>query len=68
MATRVGSEKFLLDADSHLSTLRVKLADNQDNRDPARVAALAGAGERVATRYEPARELLEDSLLRAAAS
>ena len=41
------------------SVLRVKLADNEDNRDPARVAALPGAAERVATRYEPARRLLE---------
>jgi (p)ppGpp synthase/HD superfamily hydrolase len=47
------------------SVLRVKLADNQDNRDPARVAAFPGAAERVATRYEPARQLLEDGFLRA---
>lgn len=44
------------------SVLRVKLADNEDNRDPARVAALPGAAERVATRYEPARVLLEVGL------
>lgn len=45
--------------------LRVKLADNEDNRDPARVAALPGAAERVAERYEPARKLLEAGLARA---
>ena len=48
-----------------VSVLRVKLADNEDNRDPLRVAALPGAAERVATRYEPARQLLEVGLLRA---
>ena len=50
-----------------IAVLRVKLADNEDNRDPARVAALPGAAERVATRYEPARALLEDGLARAMA-
>ena len=45
-----------------VSVLRVKLADNEDNRDPARIAALPGAAERVATRYEPARLLLEAGL------
>lgn len=51
-----------------VSVLRVKLADNEDNRDPARVAALPGAAERVATRYEPARRLLEAGLERASNS
>ena len=46
------------------SVIRVKLADNQDNRDPARVAALPGAAETVATRYEPARRLLDEGLAR----
>lgn len=45
-----------------VSVLRVKLADNADNSDPARVAALPGAEERVATRYAPARALLEAGL------
>lgn len=45
-----------------VSILRVKLSDNADNIDPARVAALPGAVERVASRYEPARRLLEDGL------
>ncbi|MFT3811027.1 MAG: HD domain-containing protein [Micropepsaceae bacterium] len=45
-----------------ISVLRVKLADNEDNRDPARIAALPGAAERVATRYEPARIILESGL------
>lgn len=51
-----------------VSVLRVKLADNEDNRDPARVAALAGGAERVASRYEPARQLLEAGLARASAA
>ncbi len=51
-----------LAASRDVSVLRVKLADNEDNRDPARVAALPGAAERVATRYEPARRLLEAGL------
>ena len=45
-----------------ISILRVKLSDNADNIDPARVAALPGAAERVASRYEPARQLLEKGL------
>jgi (p)ppGpp synthase/HD superfamily hydrolase len=45
-----------------IGAVRVKLADNDDNRDPARVAALPGASERVVTRYEPARKLLEARL------
>jgi HD domain-containing protein len=40
------------------SVIRVKLSDNQDNRDPARVPALPGGAEMVAKRYEPARQLL----------
>jgi (p)ppGpp synthase/HD superfamily hydrolase len=51
-----------------VSVLRVKLADNEDNRDPVRVAALDGGAERVATRYEPARRLLEAGLQRASLS
>jgi len=45
-----------------ISAIRVKLADNQDNRDAVRVAALPGGAERVATRYEPACRLLEAGL------
>ena len=44
---------------SSISAVRVKIADNEDNRDPARVAKLPGAAERVDSRYEPARSLLE---------
>jgi (p)ppGpp synthase/HD superfamily hydrolase len=51
-----------LAATRDVSILRVKLADNEDNRDPLRVAALPGAAERVATRYEPARIILESGL------
>lgn len=47
-----------------LSAVRVKIADNADNRDPDRVAKLPGAAERVASRYEPARLLLEARLSR----
>jgi (p)ppGpp synthase/HD superfamily hydrolase len=46
------------------SVIRVKLADNHDNRDPRRVATLADGAERVARRYEPARQLLEAALAR----
>jgi len=42
------------------SEIRVKPADNEDDRDSARVAALACASKIVATRYWPARRLLED--------
>lgn len=50
-------------ADTHdAAVLRVKLADNMDNSDPVRVAALPGAAERVTTRYAPARRLLEAGL------
>lgn len=51
-----------LAASRDVSVLRVKLADNEDNRDPARIAALPGAAEGVATRYEPARIILESGL------
>jgi len=49
-------------ANGGVSAIRVKLADNQDNRDAVRVAALPGGAERVATRYEPAYRLLEAGL------
>lgn len=45
-----------------LSAVRVKLADNEDNRDPARVALLANGAEMVNKRYEPARVILEKAL------
>jgi (p)ppGpp synthase/HD superfamily hydrolase len=45
-----------------ISAVRVKIADNEDNRDPARVAKLPGAAERVDSRYEPARRLLEATI------
>lgn len=54
-----------LAASGDVSVMRVKLADNADNSDPARVAALPGAAERVATRYAPARALLEAGLAKA---
>ncbi len=46
------------------SVLRVKLADNEDNRDPGRVARLPGGAAGVATRYGPARDILEAALNR----
>jgi (p)ppGpp synthase/HD superfamily hydrolase len=52
----------VLAARQDVSVLRVKLADNADNIDPERVAALPGAAERVASRYEPARRMLENGL------
>jgi len=45
-----------------ISILRVKLSDNADNIDPARVSQLADGAARVASRYAPARALLEDGL------
>jgi (p)ppGpp synthase/HD superfamily hydrolase len=56
----------VLAASGDVSALRVKLADNEDNRDPVRVASLPGAADRVASRYEPARQLLEAGLAKAA--
>jgi (p)ppGpp synthase/HD superfamily hydrolase len=47
-----------LAASGNLGAIRVKLADNEDNQDPARVAALPGAEHRVKTRYAPARQIL----------
>jgi (p)ppGpp synthase/HD superfamily hydrolase len=52
-----------LAASGDRSVIRVKLTNNQDNRDPRRVAELPGAAERVATRYEPARQLLDAALV-----
>ena len=46
------------------SLIRAKLADNHDNRDPKRVAALADGAQRLATRYEPAKQILEAALAR----
>jgi (p)ppGpp synthase/HD superfamily hydrolase len=46
--------------------IRVKLADNLDNSDPARVALLSDGADRVAKRYAPARRLLEAALDRPA--
>ena len=54
-----------LAANGDKSVIRMKLADNQDNRDPAKVAALPAAAEMVATRYEPVRRLLEEGLAKA---
>jgi (p)ppGpp synthase/HD superfamily hydrolase len=56
-----------LAAAGDLSAIRVKLADNEDNQNPARVASLPGAAERVAHRYEPARQILEAALQEGAA-
>lgn len=54
-----------LAAAGDVSILRVKLSDNADNIDPARVAQLPDGAARVASRYEPARRLLEDGLAKA---
>jgi (p)ppGpp synthase/HD superfamily hydrolase len=45
-----------------LSAIRIKLADNQDNQDPARVAALPNGARMVAKRYAPAKAILERAL------
>lgn len=49
-------------ASGNLTAIRVKLADNLDNSDPARVAALAAGPRMVAEKYAPAREILERAL------
>jgi hypothetical protein len=40
-----------------LSAVRVKLANNEDNRDPERVALLPAAADLARKHYEPARRL-----------
>lgn len=49
----------------HRGAIRVKLADNADNSDPARVAALGDAADMVRKRYVPAKAVLEAGLARA---
>ncbi|MCW2242567.1 HD domain-containing protein [Azospirillum canadense] len=44
------------------TAIRVKLADNLDNSDPARVAAIAAGPRMVAEKYAPARAILEQAL------
>lgn len=53
-----------LAASGDLPAIRVKLADNLDNSDPMRTALLPDGARRVATRYAPARRLLEAALHR----
>jgi (p)ppGpp synthase/HD superfamily hydrolase len=45
-----------------LSAVKVKLADNEDNRSPDRVAAIPEGANMLAKRYLPAREMLEARL------
>lgn len=49
-------------ASGNVTAIRVKLADNLDNSDPARVAALAAGPRMVAEKYAPARAILEQAL------
>lgn len=51
-----------LAASGDMPALRVKLADNLDNSDPARVLALPGGDRMLETRYKPARALIEAAL------
>lgn len=53
-------------ASGNVTALRVKLADNLDNSDPDRVAALAAGPRMVAERYAPARAILERALAQTA--
>jgi (p)ppGpp synthase/HD superfamily hydrolase len=48
-----------------LSAVRVKLADNDDNTAPGRVAAIPEGESMLRTRYLPARNLLEARIARA---
>lgn len=43
--------------------IRIKLADNRDNSDPARIAALPEQERGITRRYERARRALESGLL-----
>lgn len=49
-------------ASGNIGAMRVKLADNLDNSDPVRVAAIALGPKLVAERYAPARAILEQAL------
>ena len=49
-------------ASGNVTAIRVKLSDNLDNSDPARVAALAAGPRMVAEKYAPARAILERAL------
>ncbi|WP_395457700.1 HD domain-containing protein (plasmid) [Azospirillum melinis] len=49
-------------ASGNVTAIRVKLADNLDNSDPARVAAIAAGPRMVAEKYAPARAILEQAL------
>jgi (p)ppGpp synthase/HD superfamily hydrolase len=42
--------------------IRVKLADNLDNSDPVRVAAIPAGAKMLADKYAPARSILERAL------
>lgn len=50
-------------ASGNVTAIRVKLADNLDNSDPARVAALPAGPRMVAEKYAPARAILERAIL-----
>ncbi|MBK1838880.1 HD domain-containing protein [Azospirillum sp. YIM B02556] len=49
-------------ASGNVTAIRVKLADNLDNSDPARAAAIAAGPRMVAEKYAPARAILERAL------
>ena len=42
-----------------ISAVKVKIADNEDNSDPGRVAAIPDGPRILRARYKPAREMLE---------
>lgn len=49
-------------ATGNVTAIRVKVADNLDNSDAVRVAALAAGPRMVAEKYAPARAILEQAL------
>ncbi len=49
-------------ATGNVTAIRVKLVDNLDNSDPARVVAIAAGPRMVAEKYAPARVILEQVL------
>lgn len=52
----------LLCREAPIGVLRVKLADNWDNSNPERVAAIPGGARMLRTRYAPARAVLVEWL------
>ncbi len=57
-----------LAARGSISAVRVKIADNEDNSDPARAAAIQTGARMLAERYRPARDMPEARIERGCSS